>query len=458
MKPVGKSENKSRRTGWSGLELVVVVLILYTSIYRFFRWDVILGFLNYRIPLLIDRLGFSQAEFHIDSFWINPWITRLVILVAGCLFVFSQWKSLCKHSFWLAFLPLVVLLALTGASRFWSVAEGFTVGRFELLLAEVLGGLWIGSRYKISAIRTILETFVVVLAIGSLLVIFLYPEYAVVRDFRGFDQWNGIFGWKMPFGLLMGFTVILFLFRLLDFKGLNWKRRVSSLVLYGLGWVLLVKSQSATELLGVIAVHFVILLGGLYLIWGHVLRRVHWWLLAGIMVIGILMAWFERDLLLGLVGREVTFTGRLPLWASLEPAIRERIFFGYGFGEAFWKNEVYYLPIWKLNTWQPVFAHNGYFEALLDNGLLGLVLWIIFLFQVGSLGLRYFVRNRNLVAMFFFSWLIFIVVMNVGNNHLGSYETFTILLLAISLGFLVQAKLDSNKVICPMPLLQDLNS
>jgi exopolysaccharide production protein ExoQ len=285
-----------------------------------------------------------------------------------------------------------------------------------------------------------------VLVTASLMMVSLFPEYTVVRDFRGLDQWNGIFGWKMPFGTLMGFTVILFLFRLLDFKGLNWKRRVSSLVLYGLGWVLLVKSQSATELLGVIAVHFVILLGGLYLIWGHVLRRVHWWLLAGIMVIGILMAWFERDLLLGLVGREVTFTGRLPLWASLEPAIRERIFFGYGFGEAFWKNEVYYLPIWKLNAWQPVFAHNGYIEAVIDNGIPGLMLWILVLVQVGYLSLRYFVQNHNLPALFFFSWFILIIVMNVGNNHLGSYETFTILLLMISLGYVLRDRLDKEKI------------
>jgi exopolysaccharide production protein ExoQ len=446
MKPVGKSENKSHRTGWYGLELVVVALVLYTSIYRFFRWDVIFGFLNYRIPLFLDLLGFSQAEFHIDSFWINPWITRLVILVAGCLFVFSQWKSLRTHSFWLAFLPIVVLLILTGASRFWSVAEGFTVGRFELLLAEVLGGLWIGSRYKISAIRTILEIFAAVVVTASLMTVYFYPEYAVVQDFRGLNQWNGIFNWKMPFGTLMGFTVILFLFRMLDFKGLNWKRRVSSLVLYGLGWVLLVKSQSATELLGVIAVHFVIFLGWFYLKWGHFLRRVPWWLLAGLMVIGLLMVWFERDILLGLVGREVTFTGRLPLWASLEPAIRERIFFGYGFGEAFWKNEVYYLPIWKLNAWQPVFAHNGYIEAVIDNGIPGLMLWILVLVQVGYLSLRYFVQNHNLPALYFFSWFILIIVMNVGNNHLGSYETFTILLLMISLGYVLRDRLDKEKI------------
>lgn len=254
-----------------------------------------------------------------------------------------------------------------------------------------------------------------------------------------------MFGWKMPFAMVMGFAVVLFLYRLLDYKEVKWKTRIYSLVLYCLAWFLLVKSQSATELMAVVAVHFVIILGWLYLKWGHHLKPVHWWLLTGLVVVAVVAAWFGRGFLLGLIGREVTFTGRLPLWNSLGPAIRERLFFGYGFGEAFWKNEVYYLPIWELNTWQPAFADNGYIEALIDNGIVGLVLWIIFLVQVAYLNLRYFVRQHNLPALFFFSWFVFMAVMNVSNNHLGSYETFTWLLLVISFAFMVHDGIDQKR-------------
>lgn len=275
--------------------------------------------------------------------------------------------------------------------------------------------------------------------------ILMYPEYAIVREFRGSDQWNGMFGWKMPAGMLMGFAVVLFLFRLLDFKDVKWITRIYSLVLYGLSWFLLVKSQSATELVAVVAVHFVIILGLLYLKWGHHLKPVHWWMLAGSVIVVVLAAWFGRGFLLGLIGREVNFTGRLPLWSSLGPAIRERLFFGYGFGEAFWKNEVYYLPIWELNSWQPVFAHSGYVEALIDNGIVGLALWTIFLVQVAYLSLCYFVRQHNLPALFFFSWFAFMTVMSVANNHLGSYETFTWLLLVISFAFVMRDGIDQKK-------------
>jgi O-antigen ligase len=290
----------------------------------------------------------------------------------------------------------------------------------------------------------ILEVFAALLIAGCLIMILLYPQYVIVRDFRGYTQWNGIFSWKMPAGTLMGFAVVLFLFRLLDFKGIRWKTRLYSLVLYGLAWLLLVKSQSSTELLAVVAVHVVIILGMLYLKWGHHLKPVHWWTLAGLVVAAVLTAWFGRDFLLGMIGREVNFTGRLPLWNSLVSAIRERLFFGYGFGEAFWKNEAYYLPIWELNFWHPVFAHNGYIEALVDTGIIGLALWIIFLVQVAYISLRYFVQQHNLPAMFFFSWFVFMAVMNVANNHLGSYETFTMLLLVISFAFVVRDGIDQK--------------
>jgi exopolysaccharide production protein ExoQ len=436
-----------------GFELVVTALILYSSIYRLLMWNVVTGFMNYRIPLLLEHLGFSQPQFNLNINLINSWITRFVILTVVILLLFTEWKYIRNRSFWMASLPLVVLLVITGLSRFWSVASGYTYARFQLLLAAALGGVLIGCRYKKSSLRMILEIFATLLVTGSLIMILKFPEYAILRDFRGSDQWNGIFSWKMPAGTLMGFAVVLFLFRLLDFKDLKWIKRIYSMVLYGLSWILLIKSQSSTELMAVVAVHFFIILGMLYLKCGHYLKPVHWWMLTGLVVVVVLAASFGHGFLLGLIGRDITLTGRLPLWNSLGPAIRERLFFGYGFGEAFWKNEVYYLPIWELNTWQPVFAHNGYIEALMDNGIVGLALWIIFLVQVAYLSLRYFIQQHNLPALFFFSWFAFMVVMNVGNNHLGSYETFTWLLLVISFAFVVREGIDQNK-----PALGSTNS
>jgi exopolysaccharide production protein ExoQ len=441
-KGVTIAKKKVRENWLQAFEFVLAALILYTGISRLFSWDVFTVVLNYRIPLLLERLGFSASGFHLDIFWLNAWIVRLVILFAGLFLVFAQGKYLRRGSFWLSCLPLLALLALTGLSRYWSVASGYTDARFQLLLATGMGGILIGLAWKERRIRLVLEIFAVLVVLGSLAVVLIDPAKFTFFDFRGQVGWYGLFSWKMPFGMMMGFAVVLFLFRLLDFKQEKWLPRVYGVIFYALAWFMLYMSQSMTEVLAVVGVHLVVILGFLYLKWGHHLKPIHWGVLAGLVLAAVVGAWIGRGFLMGLVGRDATLTGRLKLWSDLVPIIQDRLLLGYGFGEAFWKNPAYYLPILESNFWHPVFAHSGYIEALMDNGILGLGLWIVFLLQTAFLTLRHFVRRQNLSALFYFAWVVFIAVMNVANNHLGSYETFTWLLLVISFACMLREAID----------------
>ncbi len=432
----------------NNLLILTGFLILYTGISRLLSWDVYMGTLNYRVPLLLDRMGLSFIKFKLDIYEINAWITGVSIFLSAALLV-TQRQYLRARRFWLFCIPLLALLAITGLSYFWSVEPGFTYSRFNLLLAGALGGILLGLALETRKLRTILEVFAIILVIGSLLMVFMKPEYAITREpiaGRVAFRWIGIFGWKMPAGMMMGFAVIVFLFRVLDFNGAKWPARLYGLFFLGLSFFMMYQTQSMTEVLSVVAVFFVIVLGALYLKWGHHLKPVHWWVLGGLVLISLLVFWIERGFFLGLIGRGANLTGRLPLWISLIPTIKERLFFGYGFGEAFWKNSDYYQPIWDLfPNFRPAFAHNGFIEALMDNGVVGLLLWIAFLVQVAFLTLRYFFRKRTLSSLFFFSWVVFVVVMNVANNHLGSYETFTWLMVVISFASVVREDIDREK-------------
>jgi exopolysaccharide production protein ExoQ len=437
------------------VSLLVIILVLYTTISRLLNWDVFMGFLNYRVPMLLDRLGVSWIKFHLDIYEINEWIV-LVTIICTFVLLLTQMHYLRTRTFWLASIPLLALLAITGFSRIWSVTPGVTYTRFNLLLVGALGGVLIGLAIETRKLRTILEVFAVILIIGCILMVFLKPEYAITREpiiGRVALRWIGLFSWKMPAGMMMGFAVVVFFFRLLDFKNDKWPGRIYGLFFLGLSLIMMYKTQSMTEVLSVVAVFTVIILGALYLKWGHHLRPVHWWVLSGLVLILLLVFWIERGFFLGLIGRGANLTGRLPLWISLVPAIKERLFFGYGFGEAFWKNEVYYQPIWNIfPDFRPVFAHNGFIEALMDNGVVGLILWIVFLVQVAFLTLRYFFHERTLSSLFFFSWFVFLVVMNVGNNHLGSYETFTWLMLVISFASMVRNIIDRRSPVASVQI------
>jgi O-antigen ligase len=81
--------------------------------------------------------------------------------------------------------------------------------------------------------------------------------------------------------------------------------------------------------------------------------------------------------LLGLYGKDLTFTGRTVIWRGCFRAIREQLWFGYGLG-----------GVWSNPGAQPtkgilsqlgfiVFhAHNGYIELMLHLGLVGLFIWM----------------------------------------------------------------------------------
>lgn len=117
---------------------------------------------------------------------------------------------------------------------------------------------------------------------------------------------------------------------------------------------------------------------------------------------------------------------------------------GYGFGDAFWKNPAYRDNVWAVAGWRPPFAHNGYIEALLDTGILGLAIWVIFLIQVVFLSGRYFLQERNLPALIFIIWVVEVMVANLADNQLGSYEDFTWLMLMLAFAYTLKQVLEQK--------------
>jgi O-antigen ligase len=110
---------------------------------------------------------------------------------------------------------------------------------------------------------------------------------------------------------------------------------------------------------------------------------------------------------------------------------------GYGFGEVFWYSP-YLEEFWKIAPWKAGLAHSGYVEAFLGTGLMGFLFWAAFMVEVGYLSIRYFILERSLYSMIFIVWTIFVLLINITENLLGTYEIFNFLLLVISFSFLVR--------------------
>jgi len=426
------------------ISYIILIFVLWITIERLLMWNIFDPFINNTIHILLGFFGFLRVQYQIDQEGITVWMSRFVIVVSAILLVFKN-RYIRFREFWLSCLPFLALLTIAGISRFWSVQSGYTNGRYLYFAAVALGGFYIGLDSKKSTIRWIFEAFAALVVVGCVLMVAVRPIFAI----NSRNDWIGLFGWKMPPGTFMGFAAILFLFRLIDIKKEHWFVRIYSFVFYVASMFMLVRSQSTTELIAVLAVHVLVVLGLLYLKWGHLLKPFHWWIVGATCVIVLLFLWFGRGIWLGFLGKDSEFTGRFRLWATLIPYIKQRLFLGYGFGEAFWKNIQYYQPVWAVITWDPVFAHNGYIEALIDTGIVGLGLWIIFLVQVVYYSISYFLHGRNISTFLFFAWFVFVAVANIANNHLGSYETLTWLLLVVTFASLLKDRLEQKQLSSP---------
>jgi O-antigen ligase len=88
--------------------------------------------------------------------------------------------------------------------------------------------------------------------------------------------------------------------------------------------------------------------------------------------IGLLARWLDKD---------VTLTGRVPLWQNLIPIAMERPFLGHGYAATF---RGYFSPVhevWIQNRWNPSHAHNALLHNWLEIGLVGVVLFVIIYFR-----------------------------------------------------------------------------
>ena len=108
-----------------------------------------------------------------------------------------------------------------------------------------------------------------------------------------------------------------------------------------------------------------------------------WAIVAAVVVGGGL--WVAVDIILPLVSRggEETLSGRLVVWELTLAEIEKRPLGGFGFG-TYGK---YFFSLW--NNWAPAHAHNLWLQTTFETGIIGAVLYTLFLMAVVRQGLLY---------------------------------------------------------------------
>lgn len=292
-----------------------------------------------------------------------------VLLITAILFVRRYWRRPVTQLVRAAWLPLL-LAALALASVAWSIDPGLSLRRAVALCGTVLMGMFLVSSFGYRRSVMLVVALLALIAVGSLLTSLLFPDVGIHQAGAHLGRWRGLYLHKNLLGREMALAVGLFLAAAFRERGLV---RGFWLALTLTGGLLLLQAQSATGILAAVAAVAVLLV--LRAVRGRplVASALVMLGLAGALVVG-LMAASAPERLVGLLNRDLSFTGRTQLWSDVLDKVLEQPWLGHGYG-AFW-GSVQGADVSSRLGWRVVHAHNSWLDIGLALGVAGLCLII----------------------------------------------------------------------------------
>jgi exopolysaccharide production protein ExoQ len=306
---------------------------------------------------------------------------------------------------------VLALYALALSSAAWSSDIVFTFRRGLIFFVMTVFAIYIGSRFDWDEALDILGWTSAVVILASLFAVIFFPDYGISQD-KHMGDWIGLFVHKNILGLQM----IVAILTLAAGKPASLPAFVRG-VLLCCGGMLLVFSHSAASW---IAMAFVISLYPLL----HLLRlNRRSAVLLGVAVLPVVVVAtsflaLNYVSILGSLGRNATFTGRVPLWAAVMDSIRIKPWLGYGYA-AFWRGVGgdSQSVITKVR-WLAPHAHNGYLDLWLDLGLIGLSVFACGLVAAFRRAIYVFRTSSSRAERWPLAFLALFVLYNCAESHL----------------------------------------
>ncbi len=301
-----------------------------------------------------------------DSFLRYLWLPFYALIGAG---LFLAWRRAGQA---LLRSPLLLLLLVwTFASTAWSMFPGITSRRALAVAFTSLLGVYLAARYDWrGGLRLLGGVWFAILAL-TLVSGLVVPGFAVM-SVEHTGAWAG--GWweKNQLGGHAARASFLFLF--LAWRDAPWRK--AWLAAFALGALLVALSTSATALLG-------LMVGCVFvgLSWQMVKGRgrslLLLWMCAAGGSLGAILYLAAPELLLAMLGKEPTLTGRTDIWRELIRATSARPWLGYGY-QAFWaplSEPRYWLR--QAVDWEAPTGHNGWLDLAASLGLVGVAIFAL---------------------------------------------------------------------------------
>ena len=406
----------------------IVGLALFLSIFRstsiFGRFGYYCNGLPYQNPPGCVTINIGQE--------ISLWI--ITILLIGYQLIksknFGKYISVWKNKWYLV---LFLLLALI--SVFWSSAFPVTLTKGIVLIFCTLTYGYIGWYYKLDKVIQILVYFFVVLIIINFFYVLFRPNLGIMSISPWVGSWTGFFCHKNYLGSILAFGSAVILFDFLvhpDYRPLT---KVLLTISFLLSMVLIIYSKSAA---GVLILFLLMGTSVVFFIWSKIrkhLRFPHYIILGIIAFIAIAAIMLNLDFFFGLVNRNTSLTGRVPLWQYLyNQVILVHPYLGYGYG-AIWSFPEFREITRKAVGWgYPIFiGDNGLIDIFLHLGITGVVSILLVITMSLKHAIKIIIKRSGFIYTFPIIALIYMILANVSLSMLLESEYLVWFLILIPL-------------------------
>jgi exopolysaccharide production protein ExoQ len=295
-------------------------------------------------------------------------ITVTVNLLGIFVSVFLFWSGMRKTGMarFNKFLPLLAASFLL-VSALWSVKPSLTFTQGTTYFFVVVGAIGLVQVLDRDELMDLLSWTCALSAVASLVWQFvLFPGSAfneIEPDFDGIFSQKNVLGQVMVAGVLGALHCV----------RIRKRRRLRYICIIALCTTVAFLSKSSTSLVAIVALFYLDYLGRLYL------KGVSTGIISVCLSMGCVLLFFaiNDDLILEILGKDATLTGRTLIWQYVIDRIGEQPLFGWGY-VAFWApgNPAAGQVAEALN-WAVPNAHNGLLEFLLDVGVVGTSLFVL---------------------------------------------------------------------------------
>jgi exopolysaccharide production protein ExoQ len=321
---------------------------------------------------VITLILFSVSGIHTPPRWLS-FLLSLVFTVFSLVVLTRHWKRMAAllTKDWL----LYCFIAMAIASLLWSSSPDTTNYDLKYLIRGAIFSTYLSIRYSSKGLIQVLlwaTGTAMLLSVGFGL---LFPAYSLQQDGTA---WIGIFGHKQGVGSYMGLTITLFLVSIFDQQRYRWLAVMG----LALAFVLVLLSESKA---GLVLCSFSFLLTPLYKISKQGKYRGVLMMIALILscVVAALVIINLEAIVVGWLGKNLEFNGRLPIWILAIGKGLEQPWLGYGY-HGFWTSDASDTILF--NTWiglEKGFklrdaipnAHQGFIDLFLQLGLVGIALF-----------------------------------------------------------------------------------